>query len=84
MSVARLQREVDSREFAEWIAFNSTDPFSVNRTEGMLSILCALVANQHLKKGMKPFHPEDFIPKYSTPKRESSEDLYTKFRAVFN
>ena len=84
MSVARAQTEIDSREFAEWVAFNSSDPFSINRTEAMLSIVAALIANQGRKQGAKILQPEDFIPKYGPPKRDSDEDLYVKFRALFN
>ena len=84
MSVSRCQAEVDSREFAEWVAFNSADPFSVNRTEKMLSIVAAVIANQGRKKGDKALQPEDFVPKYGAPKYSTDEDLYVKFRAMFN
>jgi len=67
MSVKRCQKEVDSREFAEWIAYNNSEHFTIDRTEYMLAILCSLTANLHGKKTTY----DDFLLTQNTRKKQS-------------
>ena len=84
MSVSEAQSRIDSAEFAEWIAYNNTDPFTVNRIENMLGVVAAILVNTNMKRGGRMYDAKDFIPKYSKQKKQNGRDLETKMRAIFN
>ena len=84
MSVSQAQSCIDSAEFSEWIAMHNIEPFTENRTEKMLSIITSWLLNQSLKKGIKPFEPEDFVPEIGKKKPQSAEHLELKLRAILN
>lgn len=85
MSVAQAQQAIDSREYAEWLAYYSRERFTADRIENMLAIICCILANVHRKKGGKDYEPEDFIPKYGSNRRrfDTPEEMMTKLRAIF-
>ncbi len=83
MPVARAQEEISSAEFAEWIAMNTIEPFTVNRTESMLSIIACILANVHRKKGAPEYRPEDFIPSYGPKRRQSADEIMAKLKTLF-
>lgn len=64
MSVRRCQREVDSAEFIEWMAFSGMEGLS----DEMDDLRCGLVTaaiynvNRDTKKAPDPFCPADVIP----------------------
>ena len=60
MSVARAQREIDSAEFTEWVARDQL-PGIHSRTEALVGLLAAVIANVNRKPGTKPYVPEDFF-----------------------
>jgi hypothetical protein len=84
MSVSQAQSCINSAEFSEWMAYNTINPFTVDRTEAMLSVACSILANTSRKKGSKAYKPADFIPKYGRKKVMKPTDLETKMRALFN
>lgn len=84
MSVSQAQACIDSAEFAEWIAFHKTEPFTINRVENMLGIVAAILSNSNRSKGSKTYAPEDFIPKYGEAPKDSAQNLETKLRAILN
>lgn len=57
MSVRRAQQEIDSREFAEWIAYHSLEPFGDEWFRD--AQLTAAVASQW---ATKPRHVAEFMP----------------------
>lgn len=67
MSVARAQREIDSREFAEWMAYSIIEPFGPEREDQRAGMVAALIANVYRdsKKKSDPYTVEDFFPRYS-------------------
>ncbi len=77
-------QEIDSAEFAEWLAYHEIEPFTVDRSEYILCTIAAILANVHRGKGTAVYKPEDFMPQYGKKKRDSSEDIETKLRAIFN
>lgn len=83
MSVRRAQAEIDSAEYAEWMAFHAIEPFTHERAENMLCVIASILANVHSDKG-RDFKPIDFKPEYGPKVRETSESLQTKLRAIFN
>ena len=84
MSVRRAQSEIDSSEFAEWIAYHSIDPFTIDKSEYLLGVVAAILANVHRKKGARAFKPDDFMPKYGRKQIDSAENIEIKLRAIFN
>jgi hypothetical protein len=62
MTVAEAQERVTAREFAEWQAYYSLDPFGEARADYRMGILAAVMSNLWLDKGETPTRPEDFLP----------------------
>lgn len=79
MSVKRAQREVDSREFAEWMAYADVEPFGPEREDYRAGVIAALTANVNRdpKQRQQPYDVEDFFPRYGhkeAPPAEVTED----------
>lgn len=55
-------REVDSREFSEWMAFDQLDPIGAEREDLRMGILAStIVKSQHAKAEVCPI---DFMPDF--------------------
>jgi len=52
---------MDSREFAEWMAFYSIEVFGEPAADIRNGLLCSLLANIWRGKGQRAFRPEDFM-----------------------
>jgi hypothetical protein len=64
MSVRQAQAEIDSQEFAEWMAYDRVQPFGPERADMGPAQLCALFANVNRKQGSRPFKVADFMPDF--------------------
>ena len=72
-----LQREIDSREFAEWVAFSAMEPFDAWRADALVAQLratvwdavCSLAAGMVGKKHT-PSEPSAFLPRWDAEARE--------------
>ena len=77
MSVKRAQREIDSAEFAEWMAYDRLDPIGQWRDDLRMAILASTIANAMDGLGQlvigvagghpsprQPFTIEDFLPSF--------------------
>lgn len=62
MSVARAMREIDSAEFADWMAYYRIEPFGERMSDLRTGIIAATVANANRGKKQKALHPIDFLP----------------------
>ncbi len=64
MSVRQAQREIDSGEFAEWMAYYQIEPFGEMVADIRHGLACALLANVNRDRRTQPtpYVPEDFIP----------------------
>ena len=72
-----LQERMDSREFAEWMAYNELDPFTRERADLRAGIIAQQIANANRGKGQRPFKPSDFMPEYGKavkPKRSADDE----------
>jgi len=79
MSVARAQREIDSREFAEWMSYHQeVEPLGPVRADAAISILAHVLARCHGNKSSKP---SDFMPTYED-ERPSDAQLSAKMYAL--
>ncbi|MDR5881122.1 DUF4035 domain-containing protein [Caballeronia sp. LZ032] len=70
MSVARAQREINSVEFADWMAFYNIEPFGERIADIRMGMLAATTANIHRDPKTKAFEPADFMPWVKQPKKE--------------
>lgn len=75
MSVKRAQREIDSREFAEWMAYSKIEPFGPEREDQRAGMVAALIANVNRDpaKRAEPYDVEDFFPRYDTVERRAAQ-----------
>lgn len=64
MSVKRAQREIDSPEFSEWMAYAEIEPFGPIREDLRAGQVAALIANVNRDPKTKPdaYTAEDFFP----------------------
>ncbi len=69
MPVATAMREISSREFAEWIAYDQLEPFGEQRADLRAGITAATVANVNRGKGQRPFAAADFMPKFAEERK---------------
>lgn len=65
MSVARTQREINSAEFSEWIAYSRVEPFGEERGDLRAGIVASTIANSASSKSSKKFAPGEFMPDFS-------------------
>ena len=74
MTVRELLGRIDSREFTEWIAYSTIEPFGEGVADYRHGIAVAALANinRDHKARRDPFTPEDFIPWHDTH-RETAE-----------
>lgn len=67
MSVARAQREINSREFSEWIEFEDIDPCEETREDyrsAQLALLMVDVQRDSRDRRANPLSIEDFRIKF--------------------
>lgn len=82
MSVAQAQREIDSAEFAEWVAFYQLEPFGEERADLRAGIISSAVAN-YSGKINEPTRPRDFMPHFGEQPerpRQTVEEMQARFR----
>lgn len=63
MSVREAQERIDSREFAEWVAYYKIDPFGNKRGDMQAGIIAASNVNLWSKGKVSP---ADFMPEFET------------------
>jgi len=84
MSVRRCQREVDSAEFTDWIAWDRIEP--VGQAWLQTGVICATLANMITaavggKKGRrKLWKPTDFMPVTEAKERQTPAEMEAVFR----
>lgn len=64
MSVRQAQREIDSAEFTEWMAFQRLEPYGPERADMRAGIVASTIANVHAGGKRKAYTPADFMPKF--------------------
>ncbi|MFA5162089.1 MAG: DUF4035 domain-containing protein [Elusimicrobiales bacterium] len=64
MTVGELLGRISSRELTEWQAYYGIEPFGEERADLRAGIIAATGANVFRGKGIKPYKPQDFMPKF--------------------
>lgn len=72
---------MDAREFAEWMAFYSIEPWGLNLVEEQLAFLCARLANMFAGKTAKRAQMEDFL-RYRPKPPQSNEEMKAIAKAI--
>ena len=74
-----------SREFAEWLAFYSIEPFGEARADLRTAMLMALLANIYRdeKKQPRPFEAKDFMPQFDRAPDEHAGEAWRVQKAQF-
>lgn len=80
--MAACQAAVSSREFIEWVAFDSFEPIGTRTTPELLAVLVSMQANLYKKKGDRPVLPQDVLPDPMAPQRLSQAEEAQRTRAV--
>ena len=78
MSVARAQREINSREFGEWVAYEEFAPGDPERADLRTALIACTMANVMRGKKGRPFQIKDFLLKFDLPVRKTMEDVKVK------
>ena len=73
MSVARAQREINSKEFAEWIAYERIEPGDPIRSDWR-SAMIAWVISQTMATKKTKMEIKDFMPKFGENLPEDKKD----------
>lgn len=77
--VDHLLAELSARQFDEWIAFYSIEPWGEERADLRAGIVASTVANvnRNPKQRSKPYSPKDFMPVYDKPpkKQQTMEEM---------
>jgi hypothetical protein len=81
MSVRELLVRMDSRELAEWQAYEKIEPFGEWRADLRSAIVASVVANAFRGKDSRPVSPEDFMPEFD--KRQEPQPWQAQ-RAIFD
>lgn len=76
---------MDSREFAEWMAYYAISPFGDDRADMRNGIVAATVANAApFRKGGKTFEATDFMPFANhTRRRMSEEEIQMRVKMIW-
>lgn len=66
MSVRRAQLEIDSAEFAEWMAYANLEPFGPVREDQRAGVVASIIANVNRDTSAHPdpFTVDEFFPRY--------------------
>lgn len=66
MSVQEAQSKISSKEFSEWQAYGTLEPWHNPQLDHYLSLMCSMFANMHRDSKRKPiaFDQYDFMPEF--------------------
>jgi hypothetical protein len=74
---------LSARDVAEWLAYDSLDPFGNQRGDLQAAGIASVIANVHRDKKAKAFTRADFIPDYAgDATRTEPTDLAAKINAT--
>jgi len=81
MSVKKAQKEIDAKEFAEWIAFERTNPSGERRADIRSALICYVIASV---MGGKKYTMKDFMIDFEKSHKASQESIKIKLMAWAN
>lgn len=72
--------ELTSEQFSYWMAYNRLEPFGPLGAWQRSGQIASMIGNTHLRKGARPFTPQDFMP--AKPKGEASRQSLSEMKSV--
>jgi len=78
MSVVRAQREINSREFGEWMAYDEISPGDPERADLRAALISWTMATVMKAKKGKPLQIKNFLLKFNQPARRTIEEVRAK------
>jgi hypothetical protein len=76
-----LLQSLTSRQFAEWMAFYSIDPFGDQRADLRTGIVASVLNNRWRGKTEHPREPVDFMPFREQPE-QTPEEIQRQLRSI--
>lgn len=76
-----LLRSLTAREYAEWQAFYTVDPFGDQRADLRAGIVCATMSNRWRGKNENPAEPINFMP-YHQVKEQTPHEMQVTLRSI--
>ena len=70
--------EIDSEEFAEWMAFDSLEPIGGNAEDYRAGIIASALINIHRKRGAEAVKPLELFPWHIEPRDPMQDSLAIK------
>jgi hypothetical protein len=77
-----LIADLSCKQLVEWQVFYKHRPFGDDLGFYQAGIIACMIANVNLKKGKKPFTPNDFIPNFSKKPEDSWEKIKKQLSAM--
>jgi hypothetical protein len=74
-----LLSQISSRQFADWLAYYSLEPFGEERADLRAGIVASVVNNRWRGKGEKALSPIDFMP-YTEEHTQTAEEQMALFQ----
>jgi len=82
MTVREMLARIDSRELAEWIAYDTIEPIGEQRTDMACGVIASTIANCHRPKGHSAFKPLDFMPVQRNSDESEPENVIAQVHAL--
>lgn len=83
-SVKDCQRHITSKEFAEWMAYFSLEPFGDDLLDQHFAAQDALLANIYSPKSGRKFKPDDFalrkIPDETAHEELTNDEIFRRLK----
>ena len=76
MTVSEMLARMSSRELTEWMAYFTIEPWGEERADLRAGIVASVIANVNRdpRKRPRPYRPEDFMPRFGAPRRQSWQE----------
>jgi hypothetical protein len=72
--------ELSSEQLTYWMAFNFLEPFGPRASWIQSGQIASMIGNTHLRKGARPFSPQDFMP--ALPKKAQKRQTLAEMKSV--
>ena len=81
--VSELQARMSSREFSEWIAFQSREPLGERRNDLNSGMVAQIIANANRGKKQRAFKLKDFLPEFwKEIKKQSAKSIKSMLKGL--
>lgn len=79
MTVDRLEIEMSSDEYSDWLTFYDLEPFGDTRNNIHAGMIASVMANQTRKKGTRAYSFKDFMIMNPDERREQATKEFVSF-----